>query len=191
MLTPADIDSQKFGTTRLKEGYDQQEVDAFLDRVADEYQAARDEIARLQQENASLRRRNENLTNQPTTVIPPMAPSPPPSPSAERILILAQETADKALDDAKTEADRIVREAGGKAARAVEEAQEVREKLEREARERAEAIINEGYVEKAQRLADVEAQHAQVQSAVQQLQERGARIRDWLRHSLDESEGKL
>lgn len=33
MLTPADIDSKQFATTRLREGYDQDEVDTFLDQV--------------------------------------------------------------------------------------------------------------------------------------------------------------
>jgi DivIVA domain-containing protein len=37
MILPADINRKQFGSTRLKEGYDQNEVDEFLDRVEEDY----------------------------------------------------------------------------------------------------------------------------------------------------------
>lgn len=53
-LTPADVRSVQFSTTRMKSGYDMDEVDAFLDRVETELgalisqtQAARDSEAVL------------------------------------------------------------------------------------------------------------------------------------------------
>ena len=39
-LTPADVRNKQFSTTRLRPGYDEEEVDAFLDEV----EAALDEL---------------------------------------------------------------------------------------------------------------------------------------------------
>lgn len=47
-LTPADVRSKRFSTTRLRSGYDEEEVDAFLDEVEAE-------LDRLIQENEELR----------------------------------------------------------------------------------------------------------------------------------------
>src|SRR5215467_1260155 len=47
-LTPADVRNKQFSTTRLRPGYDEEEVDAFLDEVEAE-------LDRLLQENEELR----------------------------------------------------------------------------------------------------------------------------------------
>src|ERR1041385_7485906 len=47
-LTPADVRNKQFSTTRLRPGYDEEEVDAFLDEVEVE-------LDRLTQENEELR----------------------------------------------------------------------------------------------------------------------------------------
>ena len=47
-LTPADVRNKQFSTTRLRPGYDEEEVDAFLDEVEGE-------LDRLIQENEELR----------------------------------------------------------------------------------------------------------------------------------------
>src|SRR5208337_4023641 len=47
-LTPADVRNKQFSTTRLRPGYDEEEVDAFLDEVETE-------LDRLIQENEELR----------------------------------------------------------------------------------------------------------------------------------------
>ena len=47
-LTPADVRNKQFSTTRLRPGYDEEEVDAFLDEVEVE-------LDRLIQENEELR----------------------------------------------------------------------------------------------------------------------------------------
>ena len=49
-LTPEDVDNTRFTTVRLREGYDMQEVDLFLDEV-------QEELARLNRENDELRDR--------------------------------------------------------------------------------------------------------------------------------------
>ena len=47
-LTPADVRNKQFSTTRLRPGYDEEEVDAFLDEVEAE-------LDRLIQDNEELR----------------------------------------------------------------------------------------------------------------------------------------
>lgn len=47
-LTPEDVENTRFTTVRLREGYDMQEVDLFLDEV-------QEELARLHRENDDLR----------------------------------------------------------------------------------------------------------------------------------------
>src|SRR6478672_5761530 len=47
-LTPEDVRNKQFTTVRLREGYDEDEVDAFLDEVAGE-------LTRLLRENEDLR----------------------------------------------------------------------------------------------------------------------------------------
>src|SRR6516165_8045322 len=47
-LTPADVRNKQFSTTRLRPGYDEEEVDAFLDEIEAE-------LDRLIQENEELR----------------------------------------------------------------------------------------------------------------------------------------
>src|SRR6202166_2151499 len=47
-LSPADVRNKQFSTTRLRPGYDEEEVDAFLDEVEAE-------LDRLIQENEDLR----------------------------------------------------------------------------------------------------------------------------------------
>ncbi|MFI7442068.1 DivIVA domain-containing protein [Nonomuraea indica] len=70
-LTPADVRNKQFSTTRLRPGYDEEEVDAFLDEVEAE-------LDRLIQENEELRAKlAECLRGKvPGGMNMPMAPAP-------------------------------------------------------------------------------------------------------------------
>src|ERR1017187_7260891 len=98
-LTPADVRNKQFSTTRLRPGYDEEEVDAFLDEV----EVERD---RLIQENEELRAKlaeclgggkvpmaalRSPLADPAPELIAPdhpppglLAPAPPPRPEPER-----------------------------------------------------------------------------------------------------------
>ena len=138
-LTPADVRNKQFSTTRLRPGYDEEEVDAFLDEV----EAALDELI---QDNEELRAKlAEVLRGKPPVSLTPQAEVPEmmqpepirheperrPEPvmmsprpvednmdTAARVLALAQQTADQAIADARREADetlgRARREAGAR-----------------------------------------------------------------------------
>src|SRR3954464_475300 len=121
-LTPDDVQNKRFTTVRFKEGYDEEEVDAFLDEVEAE-------LRRLLGENEQLRRA-------PKPAAPAPAPTPAPAPAAPavpeeqpqeaalRTLLLAQRTADEAIAEAKAEAEQIVSSARMKASAMEAEAQQ-------------------------------------------------------------------
>src|SRR5437660_10898037 len=121
-LTPEDVHSKRFTTVRFKEGYDEEEVDGFLDEVETE-------LRRLLTENADLRTAPRAAAAPAETPAPaaPAAPAPPaeePNEAALRTLLLAQRTADEAIAQAKSEADQIVTSAKTRAASIEAEAQQ-------------------------------------------------------------------
>jgi DivIVA domain-containing protein len=158
-LTPADVAAVAFSKPPLgKRGYDEDEVDAFLDLVEAE-------LARLIQENTDLRTRVEPLEQQqlaapvdtrgnrcPAESLGP--PSPPPlreqtSPGgdhnvhAARVLGLAQEMADRLIGEAKAEADGMLGHARTKSEQLLSEARAKAEGMVTEARTRSETMLNE------------------------------------------------
>ena len=109
-LSPSDVNAKEFKITR--KGYHVDEVDAFLDEVEAE-------LVRLLADNAALRAQPAAL---PASVVPASAAEPAPLPSAGilvgetegvalRTLLLAQQTADAAVAQARAEADEIVAQA--------------------------------------------------------------------------------
>ena len=135
-LTPEDVRNKQFSTVRLREGYDMDEVDAFLDEVEAE-------LTRLGRDNEDLRVRLSTAARQPwprrhrpprhpSQQAPPpppgagtaaptarrsWCPSPAPSDSAVRMLELAQRTADEHVARAKAEGEQIVAQAKQEAER--------------------------------------------------------------------------
>ncbi|HEY2503104.1 MAG TPA: DivIVA domain-containing protein, partial [Mycobacterium sp.] len=134
-LTPADVHNVAFSKPPIgKRGYNEDEVDAFLDLVENE-------LTRLIEENSDLRQRIEELDQelaagggagagasiaaQPTQAIPVPEPEPvKPAPvaasagtneeqamKAARVLSLAQDTADRLTGTAKAESDKMLADA--------------------------------------------------------------------------------
>ena len=122
-LTPEDVQNKRFTTTRFRPGYDEDEVDSFLDQVESE-------LTRLLQENAGLRTR-VTAGPVPAPAAPPVAEAAPPAEPAEggqdaalRTLLLAQRTADEAIGQARKEAEQIVSDARTRASALEQEAQQ-------------------------------------------------------------------
>ena len=61
ILTPEDIRSAQFGTTRMRAGYDMDDVDDFLDRIEASVAALLAELSRLQEAESLLRQQFEQL----------------------------------------------------------------------------------------------------------------------------------
>ncbi|OUE30836.1 Cell wall synthesis protein Wag31 [Clavibacter michiganensis] len=105
-LTPEDVVNKRFQPTKFREGYDQDEVDDFLDEVVVE-------LRRLTQENEELRQRLSSGESAPaaTTVIDTPAPAaveqapvvaepePTPEPEPAPAPVVAQAPAAPAVDE--------------------------------------------------------------------------------------------
>jgi len=191
-LTPADVRNKQFSTTRLRPGYDEEEVDAFLDEVEVE-------LDRLIQENEELRAKLAecmrggksavSALNSPLNEPEPMAPepmmpeperhpepammsmAPPPGDNmdtAARVLALAQQTADQAIADARREADETLGRARREADDILGKARRQAEQITSDARARAESLER-----------DAQERHRQAMgSLVQQREELERRVDD-------------
>ena len=190
-LTPADVRNKQFSTTRLRPGYDEEEVDAFLDEVESE-------LDRLIQENEELRAKLAECLRGGKSAVPALS-SPLSDPKTEimepeqqrrpepvmmggmqsshieenmdtaaRVLSLAQQTADQAIADARREADETL-------GRARREADEVHTK----ARRQAEQITGDARARAESLERDAQERHRQAMgSLVQQREELERRVDD-------------
>jgi DivIVA domain-containing protein len=160
MLSPADIDSKQFGTTRLKEGYDQDEVDAFLDRLQEDYSFLQQTVQRLEEDNRTLRRVADST--------PTQALERPERPSAvaEKLLEVAAEAARQIEAEAQAKADGLIREAGSKGARMVEDAASAVEKMK-----------SEGLAERYRRNEELDKEFGETQRKYTALVADGSQVR--------------
>jgi DivIVA domain-containing protein len=189
-LTPADVRNKQFSTTRLRPGYDEEEVDAFLDEV----EAALDELI---QENEELRAKlAEAMRGRPPVSLTPQADVPEmmqpepvrheperrPEPvtlarpiednmdTAARVLALAQQTADQAIADARREADETLGRARREADDILTKARRQAEQVTSDARARAESLER-----------DAQERHRQAMGSLVQAREELERRVDDLR----------
>jgi DivIVA domain-containing protein len=147
-LTPADVHNVVFKKPPIgKRGYDEDEVDAFLDVVEAE-------LARLIEENNELRSGNgrgaarmEEASATSAPVAAPPAPVQQPreddSARASRMLALATETADRYVNEAKTQAEQMVGGAKTNSERLMTDARTKSEQMVSEAKHRADTMIGE------------------------------------------------
>jgi DivIVA domain-containing protein len=173
-LTPADVHNVAFSKPPIgKRGYNEDEVDAFLDLVENE-------LTRLIEENADLRQRVSELDQelasaragggvQATQSIPLYQPEPEPEPEpapaqpvyeappappaapageeahvrAAKVLALAQDTADRLTGSAQAESDKLLSDARANAESMISEARRTAETTVADARARADAMLSD------------------------------------------------
>ena len=195
-LTPAVVRNKQFSTTRLRPGYDEEEVDAFLDEVEAE-------LDRLIQENEELRAKLAEVLRGGKSAVPAlssplsdpksdmMAPEPRMEPerrqpepvmmggmphiednmdTAARVLSLAQQTADQAIADARREADETLGRARREADEVLTKARRQAEQITGDARARAESLER-----------DAQERHRQAMGSLVQTREELERRVDDLR----------
>ena len=140
-ITPADIEQQTFSPS--KHGYDTEEVDAFLEQISSEVDAMLQKIAdlkgrlnnteqQLAAANAQIASLEENAgATQLAAPAPVVAPTPAPAPATDlsvserqisQVLIVAQQSADKLVAEARDNAERIRNEADQKAREVIRQA---------------------------------------------------------------------
>ena len=131
-ITPADIEQQTFSPS--KHGYDTEEVDAFLELLSSEVDAMLQKIADLkgrltsteQQLSAAKAQIASYEERGSATVAAPVVSQPEAVSASERqisqVLIVAQQSADKLVADARANAEKIRNEADGKAREVIRQA---------------------------------------------------------------------
>ncbi|WP_273651429.1 DivIVA domain-containing protein [Cellulomonas fimi] len=149
LLTADDVLNKKFQATKFREGYDQDEVDDFLDEVVNTLRELQNENEDLKTKLAAAERRIAELSRagaqqaapapkpepvpelqkpQPAPVVAPVAPVAPQRPSepesATGMLALAQKLHDDYVRSGQEESDRLIGEAKSQANRIVREAEE-------------------------------------------------------------------
>jgi len=105
-LTPLDIHNKEFG--RRLRGYDEDEVNEFLDQVIKDYEALIRENKELQNQALSLQEKLNHFANIEETL--------------SKTIIVAQEAADEVKNNSKKEAQLIIKEAEKNADRIINEA---------------------------------------------------------------------
>jgi cell division initiation protein len=105
-LTPLDIHNKEFG--RAFRGYDEDEVNEFLDRVIKDYEGLIRENRELEEKVAALEERLSHFQNIEE--------------SLSKSIIVAQETAEEVKSNARKEAQLIIKEAEKNADRILNEA---------------------------------------------------------------------
>lgn len=106
-ITPHDIRQQQF-TVRMFRGFDPSEVDAFLEDVADDYEALLKEIALLKEQIAAQEERSRGVLEREKNL--------------NDVMVTTQRLVDEMKAAAKREAELIVREAELRGEKAVEAA---------------------------------------------------------------------
>jgi DivIVA domain-containing protein len=194
-LTPADVRNKQFSTTRLRPGYVEEEVDAFLDEVEAE-------LDRLLQENEELRSKlAESLRGsrsavhtfgspmsdpEPEMGVPAMLGAPVPMREQERrqepaampgqnmdsvarILSLAQQTADQAVAGARREADETLSRARREASDTINNARHQAEQITNDARARSESLDRDAQERHRQALGSLVQQREELERRVDDL----------------------
>lgn len=104
-LTPLDIHNKEFG--RRIRGYDEDEVNEFLDQVIKDYEALIRENKELQEQVLTMQEKVSHFSSIEETL--------------SKTIILAQETADEVKNNSKKEAQLIIKEAEKNADRIINE----------------------------------------------------------------------
>jgi DivIVA domain-containing protein len=183
-LTPEDVQAKTFKETRFKPGYDEDEVDSFLDEIESE-------LRRLISDNGELRARTRTTTplaeppsQQPLSSEPeePETPVTTASASSEReeaetpvtTASASPSTAPEpapteAADDGQQAALRTLLLAQRTADEAVAEARAEAEQIRTEAREHAEQVRREVEEEHAGRVAELTRERGQLEATIEEL----------------------
>jgi DivIVA domain-containing protein len=196
-LTPSDVRNKQFSTTRLRPGYDEAEVDAFLDEIETEF-------SRLIQENEELRSKLAESLRGSRPAVPAMS-APPPAPEPEmlapqmlgapaavrdqerwpepavrepagydmnsitRVLSLAQQTADQAVADARREADDTLGRARREAGDILNKARHQAEQITSDAQARSESLERDAQERYRQALGSLMQQREDLERRVDDL----------------------
>lgn len=204
-LTPEDVVNKRFQPTKFREGYDQDEVDDFLDEIVVE-------LRRLTQENEELRRRlSESGAGEGEQAVPAPVAAAPAAKAAEP----AKEEAKPVVEAAKVEAPKVAAAAAPAAPAQTATAEsaagvlamaqrlhdeyvgagvEQRDKIIAEAKVEAHSLVNDAEEKSRKTLSALEQQKSVLERKVEQLRgfERDyrARLKTYIEGQLRDLEAK-
>lgn len=164
MLDPREVEDKQFTPTRMKSGYDQNEVDEFLDRVGSDYRYMFDRVSELKAENSRLRGGDTQVISQASGST---------SAAMERLLQLAEEEAGKIRSQATWETNKVK-------ADALVEAEKIKQEAHQATAAEHADIIRQAQERKAELLLDI----AQLDDQIAHLNAARDRHADTLKDAL-------
>ena len=171
VLTPEDVLNKAFQTTKFREGYDQDEVDDFLDQVVVE-------LRRLNQENEELRQQiaGSNVMKEAEEQGLPAFPSGPvaPQPTATAVEDPESGGSYSLLDLARKLHEEHIRAGATKREQLIKDGEETAARIVRDAESSARTVV-----------AQLELEKAQIEEAVSQLREFEHEYRSRLRNYIE------
>ena len=200
-LTPADVHNVAFKKPPIgKRGYDEDEVDAFLDLIEAEF-------ARLIEENAELRSSAdagaaepdgpaERAGEQPAARTSQAAAAPPGDElsQATRMLALATETADRHVSEAKTKSDKLLKDAQSNSEKLLSEAKTKSDQQLAEARTKAQTITQDAERRQVEIMGSLEERKSALDKEIEGLRtferEYRTRLKSYLESQLRDLDGR-
>ncbi|ROP65755.1 DivIVA domain-containing protein [Curtobacterium sp. PhB130] len=154
-LTPEDVVNKRFQPTKFREGYDQDEVDDFLDEVVVE-------LRRLTQENEELRQRLQAAESAPKpAAAAEAAPAPTPEPEPEPAPVAAAPEPAPVAAAAPTTTVPADEDTEG-TTNLLTLARRLHEEHVREGIEKRDALIAEGQAQAARLVSEAESKQRQI-----------------------------
>jgi DivIVA domain-containing protein len=205
-LTPEDVVNKRFQATKFREGYDQDEVDDFLDEVVNELRRLNEENEELRTKLGSCERRVGELSR--ATVAREAAPepapvpiqAPPPQPAPQPVAAVAPEPMPMRASS-QLETAQGPEAAAGMLALAqklhdeyVRNGEQTRDRIVGEAREHSNRLMREAEEKQRQTLGSLEQERSLLERKIDELRaferEYRSRLKSYLEGQLRELESK-
>jgi DivIVA domain-containing protein len=187
VVTPEDIINKRFTITKIRPGYDQDEVDDFLDEVARDLRTVLQEKSDLQAQLAMAQAGGGAPVTSVTPVQVPPVVTPPPAPEP----ISAPEPA--GLDETESSSN-ILQLARRVYAEHVNEGRIERDRLIEEGTKSAEELVSSAKAQADSMMAELETQRLSIVRQIQDLQlfeeDYRSSLRDYLESQLKEVTNK-
>lgn len=208
-LTPEDVVNKRFQPTKFREGYDQDEVDDFLDEVVNELRRLTTENEELREKLGACERRVGELSRGGAAAAPEVEPtsSDDETPAAAPVPVATAETQDQPVDeDRPVAAAPAAVQAGPEAAAGmlqlaqklhddyVRSGEEQRDKILGDAKEHANRLVREAEEQQRETLGSLEREQTLLERKIDELRsfERDyrARLKSYLEGQLRELEAR-
>jgi len=203
-LTPEDVVNKRFQATKFREGYDQDEVDDFLDEVVNELRRLNEENEDLRSKLGACERRvgelsRATVSREPAEEPAPALAAPPPQPVApEPVRPMAPAMSGMAGMDGGPAGPQ---EAAGMLALAqklhdeyVRNGEQQRDRIVSEAREHATRLVREAEEKQRQTLGSLEQERSLLERKIDELRaferEYRSRLKSYLEGQLRDLESK-